>query len=272
MVKADGCVAIHADGGAYKPLNWMNAPNTLVEEPGRVDGHQPEGRAADDRRWTRCCATSAHDLGTDPGLSKDGVEAHLQELLAARPARHRGRADAGAPGVPDRHRPGRPAVPGRRRAAPWPSRSSGGARSTASSSSPATSSASTSTARCGPVRGIFVAQVVKPQARVLAEARGLRWVEVDYDELRGPASPTSSRCSDVTRTGRSARDRDDALVDDDRAVLRRRSGRRPRRRRRPTCGTVSASPGHHRRREPALHVLEAGRVASRTARAAARGR
>ena len=46
MVKADGCVAIHADGGAYKPLNWMNAPNRLVEGDGAVDRHQPQGRDA----------------------------------------------------------------------------------------------------------------------------------------------------------------------------------------------------------------------------------
>ena len=54
MVKADGCVAIHADGGAYKPLNWMNAPNTLVEERRPVGGHQPQGRDAHDHARTRC--------------------------------------------------------------------------------------------------------------------------------------------------------------------------------------------------------------------------
>ena len=84
MVKADGCVAIHADGGAYKPLNWMNAPNELV---------------AGDTEWVvtnskgetliislhEVFLDTHHELGDDPGLSKDGVEAHLQELLAALP-------------------------------------------------------------------------------------------------------------------------------------------------------------------------------------------
>ncbi|MCB0971661.1 MAG: endonuclease NucS, partial [Acidimicrobiales bacterium] len=82
MVKADGCVAIHADGGAYKPLNWMNAPNRLVEGDDEWTVTNPKGETLritldeviSDERW---------DLGTDPGLQKDGVEAHLQELLAA---------------------------------------------------------------------------------------------------------------------------------------------------------------------------------------------
>jgi len=81
MVKADGCVAIHADGGAYKPLNWMNAPNRLNEEE-------------DGALWTvtnekgekliitihEVISESSAEMGTDPGLQKDGVEAHLQEL------------------------------------------------------------------------------------------------------------------------------------------------------------------------------------------------
>src|SRR3954453_7328599 len=82
MVKADGCVAIHADGGAYKPLNWMNAPNTLVENPDEwvvtnTKGEQLTITIESIESDTR------HDLGLDPGLQKDGVELHLQELLAA---------------------------------------------------------------------------------------------------------------------------------------------------------------------------------------------
>ena len=85
MVKADGCVAIHADGGAYKPLNWMNAPE--------------HARHVGDDEWVvtnpkgeqltitlhEVLADSSWELGADPGLQKDGVEAHLQELLAASP-------------------------------------------------------------------------------------------------------------------------------------------------------------------------------------------
>ena len=84
MVKADGCVAIHADGGAYKPLNWMNAPNTLVDDGDRWVITNPK-----DETLTitlhEVFDDLAHELGDDPGLQKDGVEAHLQELLAATP-------------------------------------------------------------------------------------------------------------------------------------------------------------------------------------------
>src|SRR5262245_40022200 len=84
MVKADGCVAIHADGGAYKPLNWMNAPNTLREEPGRWEIVNPAGERLV-VTLEEVTSDTEHQLGPDPGLSKDGVEAHLQELLAAAP-------------------------------------------------------------------------------------------------------------------------------------------------------------------------------------------
>ena len=84
MVKSDGCVAIHADGGAYKPLNWMNAPNVVKEFPDRWEITNPK-----DEMLTitllEVLSDTSHELGDDPGLSKDGVEAHLQELLAADP-------------------------------------------------------------------------------------------------------------------------------------------------------------------------------------------
>ncbi|MEZ5299005.1 MAG: endonuclease NucS, partial [Ilumatobacteraceae bacterium] len=88
MVKADGCVAIHADGGAYKPLNWMNAPNKLVEI---TDGDPVQWVVTNPKNETltitlhEVVSDTAHELGDDPGLQKDGVEAHLQELLAATP-------------------------------------------------------------------------------------------------------------------------------------------------------------------------------------------
>ena len=84
MVKADGCVAIHADGGAYKPLNWMNAPNVLVE----AEGVWTVTNTKDERlviTFHEVLLDQAHELGVDPGLRKDGVEAHLQELLAGQP-------------------------------------------------------------------------------------------------------------------------------------------------------------------------------------------
>ena len=138
---------------------------------------------------------SLWELGVDPGLQKDGVEAHLQELLAASPHAIEDGLARSCAGSTRRRSARSTSSAATATARSSPSRSSGAARSTASSSWPATSSACTSTRRSAQVRGVFVAQVVKPQARVLAEARGFRWVEVDYDELRGLA-PTTSGCSE----------------------------------------------------------------------------
>ncbi len=183
MVKADGCVAIHADGGAYKPLNWMNAPNTL-----RID----------DEVWTvtnpkqetltitlhEVLSDVEHELGDDPGLQKDGVEAHLQELLAASPGAIEdgltlvrreyptaiGPVDLVCRDATDTV----VAVEVKRRG-----EIDGVEQLTRYIERLRLDSS------LGDVRGVFVAQVVKPQARVLAESRGYRCVEVDYDELRG---------------------------------------------------------------------------------------
>ena len=84
MIKADGCVAIHADGGAYKPLNWMNAPNTFEELADRLIVRNPKGEILT-ILLVEIHADFAHELGEDPGLTKDGVEADLQVLLAATP-------------------------------------------------------------------------------------------------------------------------------------------------------------------------------------------
>ena len=84
MVKADGCVAIHADGGAYKPLNWMNAPNTLVDNGDHWVVTNPKGEALTIALLEILSETN-QEFGDDPGLQKDGVEAHLQMLLAASP-------------------------------------------------------------------------------------------------------------------------------------------------------------------------------------------
>ncbi len=85
MIKADGSVSVHADDRAYKPLNWMSPPCRLEEAPGvwRV-----VNRAGEELRITleEIFQDTSYELGLDPGLIKDGVEAHLQELLAASPA------------------------------------------------------------------------------------------------------------------------------------------------------------------------------------------
>lgn len=183
MVKADGCVAIHADGGAYKPLNWMNAPNTLLEE---------------DKRWTVTSAKgekltiyleeihsdTRYEMGQDPGLEKDGVEAQLQRLLAERvelleegltlvrreypttvgPVDLLCRAaDGGAVAVEIKRQGGIDGVEQLSRYLDFLGRDT----------------------RFISVRGMFVALSITPQAKALAADRGIECREVDYDGLRG---------------------------------------------------------------------------------------
>ncbi len=189
MVKADGCVAIHADGGAYKPLNWMNAPNKVVEEHDESAGRH-RWIVTNPKKETltitlhEVFSDSDHELGTDPGLQKDGVEAHLQELLAASPAAIEDgltlvrreyptaigpidlvcRDEADIVVAVEVKRRGE--IDGVEQLTRYIERLK-------------------LDSSLGDIRGVFVAQVVKPQAKVLAESRGFTWVEVDYDELRG---------------------------------------------------------------------------------------
>jgi endonuclease len=183
MVKADGCVAIHADGGAYKPLNWMNAPNRLVEEEGRWVVTNPKGETLT-INLDEVLHDSAHELGLDPGLQKDGVEAHLQELLAADPraiadglvlVRREFPTDIGPVDLLCRDAEGRAiAVEVKRRG------DIDGVEQLARYLERLERDPN-----LRPVQGIFVAQQIKPQAKVLAADRGIACVEVDYDELRG---------------------------------------------------------------------------------------
>jgi RecB family endonuclease NucS len=183
MVKADGCIAIHADGGAYKPLNWMNAPNTLSEADDRWVITNPKGETLT-IHLHEVFSDSTHVLGDDPGLSKDGVEAHLQELLAALPAeiepgptlvRREYPTAVGPVDLLCRDDTGRTvAVEIKRRG------EIDGVEQLCRYIEVLRADSS-----LGDIRGIFVAQSIKPQARVLAESRGLGWREVDYDLLRG---------------------------------------------------------------------------------------
>ena len=183
MVKADGCVAIHADGGAYKPLNWMTAPNSLAEEEGRWVVSNPKGETLT-ITLHEVLSDSAHELGEDPGLQKDGVEAHLQELLAANPTT-----------IEDGLTLVRREYPTAIGPIDLVCRDAGGQVVAIEVKRRGEIDGVEQLARyierlhldssLGAVRGVFVAQQVKPQARVLAESRGFRWVEVDYDELRG---------------------------------------------------------------------------------------
>jgi endonuclease len=182
MVKADGCVAIHADGGAYKPLNWMNAPNTLIESDDGWEVTNPKGERLV-ISFHAVVTDIAYDLGVDPGLQKDGVEAHLQVLLASRPwiledglslLRREYPTDIGPVDLLCSDSTGatvaveikrRGEIDGVEQLARYVERLS-------------------LDSRLAPVRGILAAQSATPQARTLGEARGLMVIEVDYDGLR----------------------------------------------------------------------------------------
>jgi RecB family endonuclease NucS len=187
MVKSDGCVSIHSDGGAYKPLNWMTAPCRLVEDPDGWVVTNPKGETLT-ITIEEVLSDTEHDLGIDPGLVKDGVEAHLQELLAADPTslgdgfklvRREYPTDIGPVDLLCRDHAGvavavevkrRGEIDGVEQLSRYLERLD---------RDPA----------LRPVRGVFVAQEIKPQAKVLAADRGITCIEVDYDELRGAREP-----------------------------------------------------------------------------------
>ena len=183
MVKADGCVAIHADGGAYKPLNWMNAPNRVDEQADRWIVTSPKGETLT-ILLEEVFSDTAHELGIDPGLQKDGVEAHLQELLAANP----GTIGTGFSLVRREYPTGIGPVD-------LLCRDAAGVAVAVEVKRRGDIDGVEQLTRyldrlnmdplLRPVRGMFVAQVIKPQARTLAGDRDIGCVEIDYDELRG---------------------------------------------------------------------------------------
>jgi RecB family endonuclease NucS len=191
MVKGDGSVLVHSESGSYKPLNWMSPPCTVRESV--VDGEDGElvewtvtGKDDDTLRVLieEILHEASYDLGVDPGLQKDGVEKHLQALLAEHPATL-------APGLSLMRREYPTAIG----PVDLMCRDAEGV------------SVAVEVKRRGeidgveqltrylellnrdpllrPVRGIFAAQEIRPQARVLAEDRGISCAVVDYDALRG---------------------------------------------------------------------------------------
>jgi endonuclease len=193
MVKADGSVLVHADAGGYKPLNWMTPPTVIEETRGRVVVRKRAG-ASEDRleiSIAEILSDVSHDMGSpdgDAGLEKDGVEAHLQELLAGQPewcgegfrlVRREWPTDIGPVdlmcqdldeewvAVEIKRVAGIEAVEQLTRYL--------------------------ERIRCDPTfsacRGVLAAQAIKPQARVLAQARGIECIEVDLAVLRGERQP-----------------------------------------------------------------------------------
>lgn len=192
MVKADGSVLVHADGGSYKPLNWMSPPCTLRTEERDGTGHWiVENKAGEQLRIAlfEVLHDSDHELGQDPGLVKDGVEAHLQALLALHVTtlgedwtliRREHMTAIGPVDLLCRDGAGRTvAVEIKRRG-----EIDGVEQLTRYldllNRDPL----------LAPVEGVFAAQEIKPQARTLAEDRGIRCVVLDYDALKGTDDPS----------------------------------------------------------------------------------
>jgi RecB family endonuclease NucS len=189
MLKGDGSVLVHADTGGYKPLNWMTPPTVVEEEAERIVVRKLKGEDRLDIVLHEVLSDVTHAMDFDAAnLEKDGVEAHLQELLAAAPAscgegfrlaRREWPTDIGPVDLMCRDpEDGWVAVEIKRvgtiEAVEQLSRYLERIR------------LDPAMADC---RGVLAAQVVKPQARVLAEARGIDWVEVDLAELRGEREP-----------------------------------------------------------------------------------
>ncbi|HIE21128.1 MAG TPA: endonuclease NucS [Acidimicrobiia bacterium] len=182
MVKADGTLAIHSDGNASKPLNWMVAPNVLETHDDRWVVTNSKGERL--TIWiTEILEDVTHELGEDPGLEKDGVEAHLQELLADKPwileegltlLRREYPTDIGPVDLLCADASQRTvAVEVKRRG------EIDGVEQLVRYVERLDNDP-----RLAPVRGILAAEVISPQAHVLAEARGIEAVEVDYEGLR----------------------------------------------------------------------------------------
>jgi endonuclease len=189
IVKADGSVLVHSDGGSYKPLNWMSPPCRLTEHPagdGQPGKWTVTGKAGETLTITieETLSDTAVELGVDPGLVKDGVEAHLQELLAEQlhllgdgwrlirreyptpigPVDIMCRDDSGAHvAIEMKRHAGLDAVEQLTRYLEL------------LNMDPLLS----------PVQGVLAAQTIKLQARTLAEDRGIRCVVLDYDAMRG---------------------------------------------------------------------------------------
>ena len=194
MIKADGTFMIWADGGgsSVKPLNWMTPP-TVIEESPELIVVRKHTRASEDRleiTIAEVLSDVTHEMGSpgEAGLEKDGVEAHLQELLAERPewcgegfrlVRREWPTDIGPVDLMCRDAEEEWVAVEVKRIAGIEAVEQLMRYLERIRLDPA----------LGSCRGVLAAQTIKPQARVLAEARGLAWVEVDLAVLRGEREP-----------------------------------------------------------------------------------
>jgi RecB family endonuclease NucS len=185
ILKADGSIAVHADAKAYKPLNWMTPPCRITESETGIVAENPKGE-----RLTielhEIFFDEQFELGDDPGLAKDGVEAELQELLAARVAalredlklvRREYPTDLGPVDLLCRDGDGRAVVVEVKRIGEI-----AGVEQLLRYQERLDRDGT-----LAPTIGMFVATRIKPQARVFAESRGVVCVEIDLEVLRGGA-------------------------------------------------------------------------------------
>lgn len=195
MVKADGSVLLHSDGGSYKPLNWMSPPCTLREvspsdeaaERGVTQVWVVQHAKTDDRLeidMHSVISDTEHELGVDPGLVKDGVESHLQELLAEQIAvlgsghtlvRREFPTAIGPVDILARDQAGQAVAVEIKRRGDIDGVEQLTRYLELLNRDPL----------LAPVAGVFAAQEIKPQARVLAEDRGIRCLLLDYESMRG---------------------------------------------------------------------------------------
>jgi RecB family endonuclease NucS len=183
IVKADSSVLVHSDGGSYKPLNWMSPPCHLAEEPGKwvVTGKSGETLTIE---MAEIVSDTSFDLGVDPGLIKDGVEAHLQELVAAqmhvlgegwRLVRREYPTPIGPVDIMCRDAAGGSVAVEIKRRGDIDGVEQLTRYLELLNRDPL----------LAPVQGIFAAQEIRPQARVLAQDRGIRCLTLDYETMRG---------------------------------------------------------------------------------------
>ncbi len=194
LVKSDGSVSVHADDRAYKPLNWMSPPCTLRDETNKkgIGVWTVTNKTGDQLviTITDVVHDSTHELGVDPGLTKDGVEAHLQKLLAEQ-----------VQTFGDGWRLVRREFPTAIGPVDLMCKDASGASVAVEIKRRGEIDGVEQLTRylkllnrdplLAPVAGVFAAQEIKPQARVLAEDRGIRCVVLDYEELRGFDDPDS---------------------------------------------------------------------------------
>jgi RecB family endonuclease NucS len=187
LCKADGSIAIHSDSKAYKPLNWMNPPCVITSSDTAIVARTAKGEELR-IELLEILSDTTFDIGDDPGLEKDGVEAELQFLIAARVGalradftlvRREFPTDIGPIDLLCRDGDGRAVVVEVKRIGDIAGVDQLLRYQERLDRNP----------QYAPTVGMFVAQIIKPQAKVYAESKGVAWVEIDLDRLRGDLDP-----------------------------------------------------------------------------------